>query len=91
MIYLDLFSPHQSWLNKCAMCCRCLSLDGGGVKGLVLIVLLRAVLQQANNVPFPALFDWVAGTSTGAVLALALANGRSVEYCLRRVYISLSI
>jgi calcium-independent phospholipase A2 len=56
---------------------RLLSLDGGGIRGLVLIVLLRALQRHALGAPIKRLFDWIAGTSTGAILALALALGTS--------------
>lgn len=59
--------------------CRVLCLDGGGIKGLVLIQLLSA-LQEAAGRPILSLFDWIAGTSTGGILALALAMGKSVRY-----------
>ena len=59
---------------------RLLSLDGGGIKGLVLTRMLLS-LEKAFEVPIMDCFDWVAGTSTGAILALALATGKSVLEC----------
>ncbi|XP_045582087.1 85/88 kDa calcium-independent phospholipase A2 [Procambarus clarkii] len=58
---------------------RILCLDGGGIKGLVLIQLLIA-LEEAAGRPVLQLFDWIVGTSTGGILALALAMGKSVRY-----------
>ncbi|XP_045127490.1 85/88 kDa calcium-independent phospholipase A2-like isoform X2 [Portunus trituberculatus] len=58
---------------------RVLCLDGGGIKGLILIQLLTA-LQEAAGRPILHLFDWIAGTSTGGILALALAMGKDVRY-----------
>ncbi|XP_071512455.1 85/88 kDa calcium-independent phospholipase A2 isoform X2 [Panulirus ornatus] len=58
---------------------RILCLDGGGIKGLVLIQLLIA-LEEAAGRPLIQLFDWIAGTSTGGILALALAMGKNVRY-----------
>ncbi|KAG7174430.1 85/88 kDa calcium-independent phospholipase A2-like 1 [Homarus americanus] len=52
---------------------RILCLDGGGIKGLVLIQLLIA-LEEAAGRPILQLFDWIAGTSTGGILALALGR-----------------
>lgn len=53
---------------------RILCLDGGGIKGLVLIQLLLAIEEAAGR-PIMQLFDWMAGTSTGGILVLALAMG----------------
>uniref|UniRef100_A0AAR2L576 phospholipase A2 n=1 Tax=Pygocentrus nattereri TaxID=42514 RepID=A0AAR2L576_PYGNA len=58
--------------------------DGGGIKGLVLIQMLIA-LEKAADRPIRELFDWVAGTSTGGILALAIVHGKSMEY-LRCLY-----
>ncbi|KAG0711495.1 85/ calcium-independent phospholipase A2 [Chionoecetes opilio] len=58
---------------------RILCLDGGGIKGLILIQLLSAVEEAAGRSTLH-LFDWIAGTSTGGILALALAQGKSIRY-----------
>ncbi|XP_011616143.1 85/88 kDa calcium-independent phospholipase A2 isoform X2 [Takifugu rubripes] len=63
---------------------RLLCLDGGGIKGLVLIQMLIALEKEAGR-PIRELFDWVAGTSTGGILALAIIHGKSMEY-LRCLY-----
>uniref|UniRef100_A0A8C9WPC7 phospholipase A2 n=1 Tax=Sander lucioperca TaxID=283035 RepID=A0A8C9WPC7_SANLU len=63
---------------------RLLCLDGGGIKGLVLIQMLIALEREAGQ-PTRELFDWVAGTSTGGILALAIIHGKSMEY-LRCLY-----
>ncbi|KAK7929199.1 hypothetical protein WMY93_005594 [Mugilogobius chulae] len=63
---------------------RLLCLDGGGIKGLVLIQMLIA-LEKETGRPTRELFDWVAGTSTGGILALAIVHGKSMEY-LRCLY-----
>ncbi|KAL6111213.1 pla2g6 [Pungitius sinensis] len=60
---------------------RMLCLDGGGIKGLVLIQMLIALEREAGR-PTRELFDWVAGTSTGGILALAIVHGKSMEYLL---------
>ncbi|XP_061536518.1 85/88 kDa calcium-independent phospholipase A2 isoform X1 [Phycodurus eques] len=59
-------------------------LDGGGIRGLVLIQMLIALEKEAGR-PTRELFDWVAGTSTGGILALAIVHGKSMEY-LRCLY-----
>nr|XP_020441884.1 85/88 kDa calcium-independent phospholipase A2 isoform X2 [Monopterus albus] len=63
---------------------RLLCLDGGGIRGLVLIQMLISLEKEAGR-PIRELFDWVAGTSTGGILALAVVHGKSTEY-LRCLY-----
>ncbi|XP_035261281.1 85/88 kDa calcium-independent phospholipase A2 isoform X2 [Anguilla anguilla] len=63
---------------------RLLCLDGGGIKGLILIQMLIALEREAGR-PARELFDWVSGTSTGGILALAIVHGKSMEY-LRCLY-----
>ncbi|XP_028602146.2 85/88 kDa calcium-independent phospholipase A2 isoform X1 [Podarcis muralis] len=58
---------------------RLLSLDGGGVRGLVLIQFLIAIERAAGR-PIRDLFDWVAGTSTGGILAVSVILGKPMEY-----------
>ena len=54
-----------------------LSIDGGGMRGIVpsvLLAKLSALLEElGDNRPLYAHFDLIAGTSTGGLLALALA------------------
>lgn len=52
---------------------RILSLDGGGMLGLIEAVIL-ADLEQRAGLPAGRLFDLIAGTSTGGIIALALAR-----------------
>ncbi|CAN0314768.1 unnamed protein product [Lampetra fluviatilis] len=63
---------------------RVLSLDGGGIRGLVLIQMLLA-LERESGRPVRELFDWVAGTSTGGILALGIVHGKSLGE-LRALY-----
>ncbi|CAH1738202.1 unnamed protein product [Aphis gossypii] len=60
---------------------RVLCLDGGGIRGLVLITILLHI-ENATKVPIIHCFDWIAGTSTGGILALGLACGKSLHECL---------
>ncbi|HEX8026763.1 MAG TPA: patatin-like phospholipase family protein [Candidatus Limnocylindrales bacterium] len=53
---------------------RILAIDGGGVRGIIPAVLL-ARLEAVTGRPARETFDFVAGTSTGAVIAGALATG----------------
>lgn len=48
---------------------RMLSLDGGGIKGLVLCRMLMS-MEKAFQVPIVHCFDWICGTSTGGILTL---------------------
>ncbi|MEM7031164.1 MAG: patatin-like phospholipase family protein [Chloroflexota bacterium] len=52
---------------------RILSLDGGGVRGLLATRLLEKIAQRQPQ--FWEKFDLIAGTSTGAIPALGLAAG----------------
>lgn len=57
---------------------RILSLDGGGVRGVISATILAEIEKQINQ-PLNQYFDLIAGTSTGAVLGAAIAIGRSSE------------
>jgi patatin-like phospholipase/acyl hydrolase len=53
---------------------RILSIDGGGIRGLIPALVL-AHLERITATPAASLFDLIAGTSTGGILALGLAHG----------------
>ncbi len=53
---------------------RILTIDGGGVRGVIPATLL-AHLEATTGQPTRESFDFVAGTSTGAVLAAGIAAG----------------
>ena len=53
---------------------RILTIDGGGVRGIIPAVLLAALERQVGRLTRET-FDFVAGTSTGAVLAAGIAAG----------------
>ena len=62
---------------------RVLCLDGGGIKGLVLIEMLMAI-EQITGKRIRELFDWIIGTSTGGILALAMVYSKLkllASYC----------
>lgn len=50
---------------------RILSIDGGGIRGVIPAVILSEVERRAGR-PIHELFDLVVGTSTGGLIALAL-------------------
>jgi patatin-like phospholipase/acyl hydrolase len=52
---------------------RILSIDGGGIRG-ILPAMLLAWLERKTGQPVSQLFDLVAGTSTGGILALGLVR-----------------
>lgn len=54
---------------------RILSLDGGGIRGYLTILLLEQLEKSCPG--FLQQIDLFAGTSTGSIIALALASGKS--------------
>jgi len=56
---------------------RIISLDGGGIKGLVELALLKNIMKECPDLIEKA--DMIAGTSTGGIIALCLASGMSVD------------
>jgi patatin-like phospholipase/acyl hydrolase len=66
---------------------RVLSIDGGGIRGLYTAVLLHGLAQRVtkmhgnpvDNLDVGRPFDLIVGTSTGAILATALASGIPLE------------
>jgi patatin-like phospholipase/acyl hydrolase len=57
---------------------RILSLDGGGIRGIIAARILQAIEQQLGS-PLNQHFDLIAGTSTGSLLAAGVALGFSSE------------
>jgi patatin-like phospholipase len=63
-----------------------LALDGGGIRGLISLGILRqleesltALSGRGNAFRLCDFFDYIAGTSTGAIIAAGLARGMSVQ------------
>jgi uncharacterized protein len=82
MAYLD------NWGGKYAVDRprRLLAFDGGGIRGVMSLEIARAIEGQlaAATGEGPAFrlgrfFDYIAGTSTGAIIAAGLAVGKTVE------------
>jgi uncharacterized protein len=73
---------------------RMLTLDGGGIRGLLTLQVLLEIEQKLARHYYPddeqqqqsfrlyQFFDYIGGTSTGAIIAAALALGMSVQEIL---------
>ena len=66
---------------------KVLSLDGGGVKGYLTAKILSNLEQYLNqqdnsNTPLGLRFDLIVGTSTGGIIACALAVGKTAKEIL---------
>jgi len=57
---------------------RILSIDGGGMKGILPAVYLKRIEEQLGK-PIYQFFDMICGTSTGGIIALGLATGISAS------------
>jgi len=75
---LRLRSPHRDRATyHCGIITvRVLSVDGGGYLGLATASFIGAV-EDHFSTRFADRFDLFCGTSTGAIIALALASGKS--------------
>ena len=51
---------------------RVLSIDGGGIRGIVPTIVVAEIERRTGH-PASSLFDLIAGTSTGGIIALGLA------------------
>jgi uncharacterized protein len=54
---------------------KILSIDGGGIRGIIPAVVLVEI-ERITGKPISSLFDLIAGTSTGGILALGLVKPR---------------
>ena len=66
---------------------RVLSLDGGGVRGLSSLLILREIMEEiqrrsgAEETPLPCqYFDLIGGTSTGGLIAIMLGRLKMVLF-----------
>ena len=73
---------------------RLLALDGGGIRGMVCLGFLariESILRERygrKDLVLSDYFDLIGGTSTGAIIATALAMGEPVER-IRKLYLEL--
>jgi hypothetical protein len=61
---------------------RMLALDGGGIRGLITLGFLEkieAVIREKTGRALCEYFDYVGGTSTGAIIAASLARGMTTS------------
>jgi patatin-like phospholipase/acyl hydrolase len=63
---------------------KLLALDGGGIRGLITVEVLAAIErhlrdERGREVRLSDEFDYVAGTSTGAIIATCIALGMTVD------------
>lgn len=66
---------------------KVLSIDGGGIRGIIPAIVLAEILRRTGR-PTSQLFDLMAGTSTGGILALGLikpAQGGGPEYSAKKL------
>ncbi len=56
---------------------KMLALDGGGIRGVLTLSFLKRIEDLVGR-PLHEYFDYIAGTSTGAIIAAGLATGMSV-------------
>ncbi len=70
LLVLIILLSTASWSEKPI---RVLSLDGGGIKGIVEAVILSDIEYQLNK-PIAEIFDLIAGSSTGGIIALGLVT-----------------
>ncbi|KAG8919707.1 hypothetical protein FRC01_001151 [Tulasnella sp. 417] len=63
---------------------RLLSLDGGGVRGIVSLIILQQIMQEVAAGARPCeYFDLIGGTSTGGLIAIMLGRLRmSIQECI---------
>src|ERR1041385_6823141 len=73
----ELWSGQQTPTIERKTMYRILSFDGGGIRGLVTLAILKRLEGQVPTIIKNA--DLLAGTSTGGIIALGLAAGKSVD------------
>lgn len=73
---------------------KILALDGGGIRGMITVEvldsiekLLRDKLNKGTDFALADYFDFVAGTSTGAIIAACISCGMKVDE-IREFYVS---
>ena len=70
---LRMMAEAEEYRKKCGS--RILVLDGGGMRGLIQLTVLEEI-ERLMGKRIVELFDWIIGTSTGGIIALALTYGK---------------
>lgn len=65
------FSTQVDQSNQTRKTVRILSIDGGGIRGIIPLTIL-AHIEERTGKPIANLFDVISGTSTGGIIALGL-------------------
>ncbi|KAI1124855.1 hypothetical protein F5Y10DRAFT_284739 [Nemania abortiva] len=64
---------------------RLVTLDGGGIRGIVELEVLRQIEMQLGGIPIQCFIDLIVGTSTGGLVALGLASMNwTVDQCIEQ-------
>jgi patatin-like phospholipase/acyl hydrolase len=86
-IHLSVYTDLTDTSVGIAHCPRILALDGGGVRGLSSLLILREIMEEierqsgAERTPLPCeYFDLIGGTSTGGLIAIMLGRLRMVRF-----------
>jgi uncharacterized protein len=65
---------------------RMLALDGGGIRGLITLGILQNIetmILEKTGMPLCEYFDYIGGTSTGAIIAASLARGMTTSNLIK--------
>ncbi|KAI0003957.1 hypothetical protein F4779DRAFT_621638 [Xylariaceae sp. FL0662B] len=82
-VVLGRFSSWVIHMKPKAAGIRVMSLDGGGIRGIVELEVLRQIEMALGDVPIQCFTDLIVGTSTGGLVALGLASmSWTVDECI---------
>lgn len=70
--FCHLISEEQSRSSQDGRGFRILSLDGGGVRGMIEVLVLKRLEEVFDLLPITSLFDLIIGTSAGGLISMAL-------------------
>lgn len=78
--------PWKIGLHPASAGVRILTLDGGGIRGIVELTSLQHIENElGGDLRIQSFFDLIVGTSTGAIIALGLGEkGWSVNKCIQK-------